>query len=472
MSDKQKTILKPATVKGSGLHTGQIGSLTFHPAPENHGIKFRRIDLESQPVIDALVDHVVSTDRGTTIGVNGAKVYTIEHVLAALTGLGIDNVLIDLDVEEIPIQDGSSKYFVEALLKAGVTEQEAKKNYLVITETIQFEIPEKKIKMIIEPSEKFSVSVVINFETSVLGEQVAHMHEIEEFEKKIAPCRTFVFLHELEFLLSNNLIKGGDLSNAIVFVNRKVNQQELDRLAELFHKPKVKVKEEGILNNLDLYFDNEPARHKLLDVVGDLTLLGRPIKGHVTAYRPGHLTNTEFAKVIKQKMNIGSTKKSSMQLKPPFDIYAEPKYDVNQIKKILPHRSPFLLVDKVLNIDETHIVALKNVTMNEPYFTGHFPDEPLMPGVLLVEAMAQAGGIFVLNQVSEPQEFSTYFLKINDVRFRSKVVPGDVVVFVIELIAPIKRGICSMKGVAYVGNNIVTEGQLTAQVVRNKEKTS
>ncbi|HEY9113285.1 MAG TPA: bifunctional UDP-3-O-[3-hydroxymyristoyl] N-acetylglucosamine deacetylase/3-hydroxyacyl-ACP dehydratase [Bacteroidales bacterium] len=472
MSDKQQTILKQVTVKGSGLHTGQVGSLTFHPAPENHGIKFRRVDLENQPVINADVDHVVSTDRGTTIGVNGAKVYTIEHVLAALTGLGIDNVMIDLDIEEIPIQDGSSKYFVQALQEAGIVEQNAPKNFLIITEPIQFEIPEKKIKILIEPAEEFSLSVVINFETAVLGEQTAKMKHISEFVTEIAPCRTFVFLHELEFLLNNNLIKGGDLSNAIVFVNRKVNQDELDRLAELFNKPKVKVKEEGILNNLDLYFDNEPARHKLLDVIGDLTLLGRPIKGHVTAIRPGHLTNTEFAKIIKQKMNIGQEKKTSMQLKPPFNIYAEPKYDVNQIKKILPHRSPFLLVDKVLDVNDTHIVAVKNVTMNEPFFTGHFPDEPLMPGVLLVEAMAQAGGIFVLNQVTNPEEYSTYFLKINDVRFRSKVVPGDVVVFVIELTAPIKRGICSMKGIAYVGDNIVTEGQLTAQVVRNKEKSA
>lgn len=472
MSDKQQTIQKQSTVKGLGLHTGQVGSLTFHPAPVNHGIKFRRIDLKDKPVIDADIEHVVSTDRGTTIAVNGAKVYTIEHVLAALTGLGIDNVMIDLDIEEIPIQDGSSKYFVQALQEAGIVEQEANKDYLVIKEKIEFEIPDKKIKLIIEPADTFSVNVIINFENTVLGEQSANMQHINEFVTEISPCRTFVFLHELEFLLNNNLIKGGDLSNAIVFVNRNVNQEELDRLAELFHKPKVQVKEEGILNNLDLYFKNEPARHKLLDVIGDLTLIGKPIKGHVTAYRPGHMTNTEFAKIIKQKMNVGQTKKASMQLKPPFNIYAEPKYDVNQIKNILPHRSPFLLVDKVLDINDTHIVAVKNVTMNEPFFTGHFPDEPLMPGVLLIEAMAQAGGIFVLNQVPDPENYSTYFLKIDDARFRSKVVPGDVVVLVIELTAPIKRGICMMKGIAYVGDVVVTEGQLTAQVVKNKEKSA
>lgn len=471
MSDNQKTIIKQVTVKGSGLHTGQEGALTFHPAPVNHGIKFRRIDLTGQPIISADIDHVISTDRGTTIGLNGVKIYTIEHVLAALAGLEIDNVLIDLDVEETPIRDGSSIDFVRALQVAGIKEQNAKKKYLVITETVEFEIPEKKIKMIIEPADEFSASVVINFEMQVLGEQFARMDHISDFVKEIAPCRTFVFLHELEFLLNNNLIKGGDLNNAIVFVDRKVNQDELDRLADLFKKPKVAVKEEGILNNLELYFENEPARHKLLDVIGDLTLLGRPIKGRVSAYRPGHLTNTEFAKVIKNKFNNDPIIKEPMQLKPPFDIYAEPKYDINQIKKIIPHRSPFLLVDKVLDVSDSHIVAIKNVTMNEPYFAGHFPDEPLMPGVLQVEAMAQAGGIFVLNQVPDPQEYSTYFLKINDVRFRSKVVPGDVIVFVIELTAPIKRGICSMKGIAYVGNVVVMEGQLTAQVVKNKVKS-
>jgi UDP-3-O-[3-hydroxymyristoyl] N-acetylglucosamine deacetylase/3-hydroxyacyl-[acyl-carrier-protein] dehydratase len=303
MSDKQKTIIKAVSVNGSGLHTGQVGSLTFLPAPENHGIKFKRVDLEGQPVIEANIDHVISTERGTTIGNNGAKVYTIEHVLAALTGLGIDNVLIELDMEEIPIKDGSAKQYVEALLEAGILEQEADKNYLVIKEPISYELPEKKVKIVLEPADGFSACVVINFETSVLGEQVARLQKMEDFKTEISPCRTFVFLHELEFLLNNNLIKGGDLNNAIVFINRSVTQEELDRLAKLFNKPKVKVKPEGVLNNLDLYFENEPARHKLLDVIGDLALLGRPIKGHITAYRPGHQTNTEFAKIIKKRLN-------------------------------------------------------------------------------------------------------------------------------------------------------------------------
>ena len=466
MTVRQRTIRKSVMITGSGLHTGQEGHMTFNPAPENHGIKFRRIDLDDQPVIEADVDHVVSTDRGTTLAKNGAMIYTIEHVLAAFMGLGVDNALIDLDIEEIPIKDGSSRYFVEAINEAGIVEQLAPRSFIEIMEPVELEIPEKKIRIVAEPADHFSAEVVIDFETQVLGEQKAHIDSIDDFADEISPCRTFVFLHELEYLLSNNLIKGGDLSNAIVFVNRTVSQDELDRLADLFHKPRVKVREEGILNNVDLYFDNEPARHKLLDVIGDLALLGKPIKGHIKAYRPGHLTNTSFAKIIKEHHK----KFQAMKKKPPFDIYADPVYDINQIKNILPHRPPFLLVDKVLELSDEYIVALKNVTMNEHFFEGHFPDEPIMPGVLQVEAMVQAGGIFVLNQMPDPELYSTYFLKINDTRFRQKVVPGDVLVFVIELTAPMKRGICSMQGKAYVGNQVVMEGLMTAQIVKNKEK--
>ncbi len=468
MTVKQRTISKSVTITGSGLHTGQEGHMTFNPAPENHGIKFRRIDLEDHPIIEADVEHVVSTDRGTTIAKNGAMVFTIEHVLAAFMGLGIDNALVDLDIEEIPIKDGSSRFFVEAIKEAGIVEQNAPRTYIEIREPVSFEIPEKQIRIMAEPADSFSAEVTIDFETKVLGEQKATLNGIEDFVEEISPCRTFVFLHELEFLLSNNLIKGGDLSNAIVFVNRAVSQKELDRLADLFNKPRIKVKKEGILNNLDLYFENEPARHKLLDVIGDLALLGKPIKGHIKAFRPGHQTNTTFAKIIKDHHK----KVQSMKKKPPFDIYAKPVYDINQIKNILPHRSPFLLVDKVLELSEEYIVAVKNVTMNEPFFVGHFPDEPLMPGVLQVEAMVQAGGIFVLNQVPDPELYSTYFLKINDTRFRQKVVPGDVIVFVIELTAPMKRGICSMRGKAYVGDKVVMEGLMTAQIVKNKEKSN
>lgn len=465
MADKQKTIGSSVTISGTGLHTGQPGEMTFHGAPINHGIKFRRIDIESKPIIPADVNLVVSTARGTTLARNGVSVFTIEHVLAAFMGLGIDNVLVDLNMEEIPIKDGSSKFFIEAIKEAGIVKQNADRKYLIIKEPIVYETPDKNVKLLIEPAEEFSVSVVIDYETKVLGKQEASINNIEEFENDIAPCRTFVFLHELEFLLGNDLIKGGDLNNAIVFVNREVSQEELDEMAELFNKPKIKVKPIGILNNLDLNFQNEPARHKLLDVIGDLSLLGMPIKGRVTAYRPGHQANTEFAKLIDNKINI-----SDMLKKPPFDIYTDPYYDVNDIKNILPHRPPFLLVDKVLEMSDNYIIALKNVSLNEPFFVGHFPDEPIMPGVLQIEAMAQAGGIFVLNQVENPELYSTYFLKIDNVRFRAKVIPGDVLIFAIELTGPIKRGICSMRGKAYVGDKVVMEGLLVAQIIKNKEK--
>jgi len=464
MIDKQRTIGKSVTIKGTGLHTGQLGEMTFHSAPINHGIRFRRVDIEGQPIIRADISLVVSTARGTTLSKNGVTINTIEHVLATFTGLGVDNVLVDLNMEEIPIMDGSSKFFVDAVNTAGIVEQDAKRNYLVIKEPVVYETADKNVRLLIEPADKYSVEVIIDYETEVLGKQVATLNSIEEFETEISPARTFVFLHELEFLLNNNLIKGGDLNNAIVFVNRDVSQSELDKLAELFDKPKIRVKPNGILNNLDLVFDNEAARHKLLDVIGDLSLLGKPILGKVTAYRPGHQANNEFGKKI-----LNHIKKANMLKKPPFDIYAKPLYDINQIKNILPHRPPFLLVDKVLEMSENNITALKNVSLNEPFFVGHFPDEPIMPGVLQVEAMAQVGGIFVLNQVDDPSLYSTYFLKIDDVRFRSKVVPGDVLIFTIELTAPIKRGICSMYGKAYVGDKVVMDGKLVAQIVKNKE---
>jgi len=463
MIDKQKTIDKSVTISGTGLHTGQMGEMIFNKAPVNHGIKFRRIDLESKPIIPADINLVANTARGTTLTKNGVSVFTIEHVLAAFMGLGIDNVLVDIDMEEIPIKDGSSRFFVDAIKESGIVEQNAKRKYLVIKEPIIYETPDSNVKLMIEPADEFSVSVVIDYETDVLGKQEAILNNISDFEAEIAPCRTFVFLHELEYLLSNNLIKGGDLNNAIVFVNRDVAQNELDHLAELFNKPKIKVKPNGILNNLELVFDNEAARHKLLDVIGDLSLLGMPIKGKVTAFKPGHKANTEFAKKI-----LSHIKSTNMLKQPPFDIYAKPLYDINQIKKILPHRPPFLLVDKVLEMSENNITAVKNVSLNEPFFIGHFPDEPIMPGVLQVEAMAQVGGIFVLNQVDDPSLYSTYFLKIEDVRFRSKVVPGDVLVFTIELTGPIKRGICSMYGKAYVGDKVVMDGKLVAQIVKNK----
>ena len=463
MTDNQCTIKSVVSVSGTGLHTGQHGTISFHPAPANHGIKIRRIDMEGKPVIDADIENVVETARGTTLQQNGARVYTIEHVLAACTGLGIDNLMVELDMDEIPIRDGSSRFFVEALEKAGIEQQKVARQYIVIKKPIHFKNEEKGFELSITPSDTFKVDVKIDYGTEVLGVQFAELHDIRKFKDEIAPCRTFVFLHELEYLLKNNLIQGGDLSNAIVFVNRKVSQEELDRLADLFQKPKVKVKDEGILNNLDLHFENEPARHKLLDVIGDLSLLGKRIKGHVKAFRPGHYANTEFAKLIKEQ-----TKKPIMLKEPPFDLNQEPVYDIMQIQKILPHRPPFLLIDKILEVTEDHILGVKNVTMNEPFFVGHFPQEPVMPGVLQIEAMAQTGGIFVLHGLPDPENYITYFLKIEEARFRAKVVPGDTLVFILELTSPVRRGICNMRGIAYVGNKVVTEAKLMAQITKKQ----
>ena len=464
MADKQQTLAKPVTVSGTGLHTGQFVNLTFNPAPADHGYRFKRIDLEGQPVIKADIDHVVDTSRGTTLEKDGVRISTVEHTLAALCGLGVDNCLIELDGSETPIMDGSSRIFVEAILEAGIVAQDATRNYYEIKSHISYSYPDKNVEMIALPSDEYEVSVMIDFETKVLGTQNARLRKISQFREQIAPCRTFVFLHELEFLLKNDLIRGGDLSNAIVFVNRAVSQEELDRLATLFSKPTVEVKEEGILNNLDLYFRNEPARHKLLDVVGDLALLGVPIKGHIIANRPGHYTNVEFARLIRKHMR----QENKAQIGPEYDPNKEPFYDINQIQSILPHRPPFLLVDRILDMGDDFVVGLKNVTMNESFFVGHFPAEPVMPGVLQIESMAQAGGILALSTVPDPENYTTYFLKIDKVRFRHKVVPGDTLIFTLKLLAPIRRGIVHMEGIAYVGNKVVMEAEMMAQIVRKQ----
>lgn len=462
MIEKQKTILAPVTVSGVGLHTGQMVTLSFKPAPEDSGIRFLRTDLQEEVFIEADADYVVDTSRGTTIEKEGVRLLTVEHVLAAVTGMDIDNIIVEVDCEEMPIMDGSSKFYVEALEKAGIQQQEAPRQYFEIQETARFYDEEKDCEFIAIPADKYRLSCMIDFNSKVLGSQYATLDDLKQFKDDIAPCRTFVFLHELEFLLSNNLIKGGDLSNAIVFVDRPVEQPELDRLAKLFNKPSVEVKTEGILNNLEPYFANEPARHKLLDVVGDLTLAGKRIKGHIVATKPGHASNVKFAKHIKKLIK----KKVAEQHIPVYHPDQKPVFDINDIKGMLPHRYPFLLVDKIIEISDSHVVGVKNVTMNESFFSGHFPNEPVMPGVLQIEAMAQTGGILILSTVEDPENYSTYFLKIDNVKFKQKVIPGDTLILKCSLISPVRRGICHMRCIGYVGSKVVLESELMAQIVK------
>jgi UDP-3-O-[3-hydroxymyristoyl] N-acetylglucosamine deacetylase/3-hydroxyacyl-[acyl-carrier-protein] dehydratase len=438
--------------------------LTFNPAPENFGLKFKRIDLDGQPVISAVAENVVDTSRGTTIEDKGVRISTIEHVMAALVGMRIDNVLIEINGPETPIADGSSLYFVNALKEAGIIELEAERKYYEIKEKLVYSDPKRGVEIVIFPDDHLSIDVMIDYQSKVLGHQYALINSLDDFETEIAPCRTFVFLHEVEFLLKHNLIKGGDLNNAIVIMDRQVTQEELDRLAELFHKPKIAVKPEGILNNLDIHFSNEPARHKLLDLIGDLALIGTAIKGRIVATRPGHAANTEMSKILRQMIKRDALKGDV----PKYDPNKVPLFNVNQIKKFLPHRPPFLLIDKVMSMDEKTIIGIKNVTMNEPFFVGHFPDEPVMPGVLQIESMAQLGGVLVLNTVPDPENYITLFLKIDKVKFRGKVVPGDTLVFKCDLIGDIRRGIATMWSQAFVGDTLVCEGEMTAQIVKNK----
>ena len=465
MSDKQRTIGNPVKLSGKGLHTGYEVEIQFKPAPTNHGYKFQRIDLKDKPIVKALVDNVVDTSRGTTLEENGVKVHTIEHVMAALKGLGIDNVLIELNGPEAPILDGSSRKYSEALMEASIEEQDEDRQYYHIKEKIEYRDEDNQIELAIYPDEELSVQVLIDYKSKVLGHQYANFDEKTDFIKEVAPSRTFVFFHELEFLLKNNLIKGGDLENAIVIMENPVPQEELDRIADLFNKPHVKVKPEGVLNNVDLHYTNEPARHKLLDIMGDLGLIGRPIKGRIIAKKPGHHANTELAKKISKQIK----KEESEDFIPRIDPNQPPLLNVNQIKKYLPHRPPFLLVDNIIEMDSSSIIGLKNVTMNEGFFVGHFPDEPIMPGVLQVEAMAQVGGILALNTVPDPENYMTYFLKIDKVRFKRKVVPGDTLIFKLSLSNPIRRGIVTMSGQAFVGNQVVMEGELTAQISKSEE---
>jgi UDP-3-O-[3-hydroxymyristoyl] N-acetylglucosamine deacetylase/3-hydroxyacyl-[acyl-carrier-protein] dehydratase len=462
MTVKQKTLAKEFSISGKGLHTNCLVNMTFKPAPANYGFRFQRIDLDHKPIIPASADYVIDTSRGTVIGKGEARISTIEHSLAALTGMDLDNVLIEIDNEEVPILDGSSRYFVQAIEEAGIVEQEANREYFEIREKIVFRNEKTGSELLALPDKDYSLNTLISFNSSVLNNQFATLESLKDFKKEIANCRTFVFLHELEFLLKNNLVKGGDLDNAIVIMDQPVNQEELDHLADLFNHKRVEVKPQGILNNVDLHYDNECARHKLLDVIGDLSLAGKRIKGRIIATKPGHHANTEFAKLLAKAI-----KKENSKEKPPrYDPNAPALLDVNRIKDLLPHRFPFLLVDKIVEVASDYIVGVKNVTVNEPFFQGHFPNEPVMPGVLLVEGMAQAGGIFVLRNLEG--KYSTYFIKIDNVKFRKKVVPGDTVIFKVILTTPIRRGIAEMHGFCYVGDAIVAEGDYMAQIVKNK----
>jgi UDP-3-O-[3-hydroxymyristoyl] N-acetylglucosamine deacetylase/3-hydroxyacyl-[acyl-carrier-protein] dehydratase len=464
MAEKQRTIKNSVSVSGKGLHTGMPATVTFKPAPVNHWYKFKRIDLSNQPVIDADVDNVKETERGTSLEQNGGKVATTEHLLAALVGLEIDNVLIEVTGPEVPIMDGSSMPFVEALEKAGTIEQDAERIYFELKDILSYEDVDKHIEMLAVPQETFRLTVMVDYNSPVLGTQHATIYKASEFKKEVAACRTFVFLHELELLLSHNLIKGGDLDNAIVLVDRDLPKDKHDYLAKVFNKPNLEVKGQGILNNTQLKFFNEPARHKLLDMVGDLALVGMPLKAHILAARPGHSGNVAFARKLKEVIKKEKLKKGQR-----FNLNVEPLLNVQDIMKLLPHRPPFLFVDKIIELSETHVVGIKNVTMNEDFFRGHFPGNPIMPGVLQIEAMAQTGGILALKTVPDPENYLTFFMKIDNVRFRNQVVPGDTLVFHLELMSPVRRGIFHMKGTAYVGDKIATEAEMMAQIAKVKE---
>ena len=463
--DKQHTIEKNISISGTGLHTGVLVEMTLNPANPGFGYQFQRTDLPNQPIIKADCDLVTDTSRGTTLQVGDAKISTVEHILAALVGLGVDNCLIQVNGPEIPIIDGSSSPFIEIIEKAGVVEQDAAKAWYSIDENIFHYDDAKRVEMVALPALDYQITTLIDFNSPVLGTQHAALKTIKEFKSEIAPCRTFCFLHELEALLKNDLIKGGDINNAIVVVDQPVSEQEMSRLAKVFKREKIEVKSEGYLNNLELRFPNEPARHKLLDVIGDLALIGYPIKARIIANRPGHSSNVEFAKKIKQYIK----KNKHVKDVPVYDPTATPVFALEQIEKTLPHRHPFLFVDKIIELTDTVIVGVKNVTFNEWFFPGHFPGNPVMPGVLQIEALAQTGGILCINAMPKG-EYDTYFLKIDNCKFKQMVKPGDTMLLKMELTSPIRRGICEMRGTVYVGGKVVTEADLVAQVVKKTNK--
>jgi UDP-3-O-[3-hydroxymyristoyl] N-acetylglucosamine deacetylase/3-hydroxyacyl-[acyl-carrier-protein] dehydratase len=460
-SDFQHTLASETTISGVGIHTGQTVEMTLKPAEPNTGIVFKRIDLPNAPTVKADVDNVVETTRSTTIEANGARISTIEHLMAALVGNKVDNVLIEINGPEVPILDGSSQPFVEIISKAGVQQQQAPKIYYTLQHNISFTDEVKKVEMVALPYHEFRINTLIDFNSPVLGTQHASLKHISEFDEQIAPCRTFCFFHELEYLLDNNLIKGGDINNAIVVVDKAVTEEQVKRIAKVFKKEDVKVSEGGILNNLDLRFPNEPARHKLLDVIGDLALVGYPFKAHIIANRPGHSSNIEFARRIKEHIK----KYKHRQQIPQYDPTKPALFDVHAIEKKLPHRYPFLLVDKIIELTDKYVVAIKNVTYNEPFFQGHFPGNCIMPGVLQVEALAQTGGILTIPDDPD-HDYDTYFLKIDNCKFKQKVVPGDTLILKMELMNPVRRGICEMKGTIFVGDKIVAEADMVAQIVK------